>query len=347
MNKGANMFLENLRQAYLPPTSWPEIVVDTEKCDGCGRCVKTCPMEILEIRDGTPAFNENFDVFRCIACDSCIAVCPNEAIERRGNYRVHSGRYINTDIFPDGDNTYPKPFGEETPERFEDYEDQLTETERIIYKRRSVRLFQKKQVPKEMVARIIEAGRFAASAGNCQPWAFVVIQDQDFIDEMCDKTEKALRSILGLAFPSRLEQFKKRPLSQKIFATLASYRMVNNADQRGAMGAKAVYEHPDHGLFLGAPTVILILKDKRGIGQVDLDTALCAENMVLAAHSLGLATCLIGLMNVPLKLYPRFVKEKLGIKPPFEFFSAMALGYPKGVCDRVVKREPARVTWIE
>jgi len=340
------MFLENLRQAYLPPTSWPEIVVDEEKCDGCRRCVKTCPMEILEVTDTVPVFNQNFDTFRCINCESCVAVCPNGAIDVKGAYRVPSGRYRNTDIFPAPEQTYPRPFGEETPESLEDYEDQLTETERVIYKRRSVRLFSGKQVPRDTVNRIIEAGRFAPSAGNCQPWAFVVIQDQDLIKEMCDKTERALRSIITLAFPSSLQQFKKRPLSQRILTTLLSYRMVNNADQRGAMGAKAVYEHPDHGLFLGAPTLVLILKDKRGIGQVDLDTALCAENMVLAAHSLGLATCLIGLMNVPLKLYPRFVKEKLGIEPPFEFFTAIALGYPKGVCDRVVKREPARVTWI-
>lgn len=340
------MFLEKLRQAYLPPTTWPEIVVDRDGCDGCGRCVKTCPMEILELRDGAPAFNEGFDAFRCINCESCVAVCPNGTIEVRGAYRVHTGRYRNTHIYPGEHQTFPRPFGDETPERFEDYEDRLTETERVIYKRRSVRLFQKKQVPREMVARIIEAGRFAPSAGNCQPWAFVVIQDQDLIKEMCEKTEKALRPIVGLAFPSSMDEFERRPLSQKVLTTLFSYRMVNNADQRGAMGAKAVYEHPDHGLFLGAPTVILVLKDKRGIGQVDLDTALCVENMVLAAHSLGLATCLIGLMNVPLKLYPRFVREKLGIKLPFEFFTAVALGYPKGVCDRVVKREPARITWI-
>ena len=340
------MFLENLRQAYLPPTSWPEIIVDEDKCDGCRRCVKTCPMEILEVTDTVPAFNQNFDTFRCINCESCVAVCPNGAISVKGVYRVHSGRYRNNDIFHAPEQTYPRPFGEKTPERFEDYEDQLTETERVIYKRRSVRLFNGKQVPKDMVERIIEAGRFAPSAGNCQPWAFVVIQDQELIKEMCDKTEKALRSIITLAFPSSLEQFKKHPLSQRILTTLMSYGTVNNADQRGAVGAKAVYEYPNHGLFLGAPTVVLILKDKRGIGQVDLDTALCAENMVLAAHSLGLATCIIGLMNVPLKLYPKFVKEKLGIAPPFEFYSALALGYPKGVCDRVVRREPARVTWI-
>ncbi len=344
------MFLENLRQAYLPPTSWPEIVVDEEKCNGCGRCVKTCPMEILELRNEDPAFNDNFDTFRCIGCENCVAVCPNGAIDAKGTYRVLSGRYRNTDVFPAPEQTFPQPFGEETPERFEDYEDQLTETERVIYKRRSVRLFQKKQVPKEMVARIIEAGRFAPSAGNCQPWAFVVIQDQDLINELCEKTEKGLRLVCDLFFPSSLEEFERRPLSKRILLTLLSYRNVNGADQRAFMGTKAVYEHPDHGVFLGAPTVILVLKDRRGIAEVDYDTSLCVENMVLAAHSLGLATCLIGLLNIRLTYPPGFVRKKLeiklGIKPPFEYFTAIALGYPLGACDRVVKREPARTTWI-
>jgi nitroreductase/NAD-dependent dihydropyrimidine dehydrogenase PreA subunit len=338
--------LDNLKQAYLPPTQWPYVEVDVEKCDGCARCIKTCPMEILRLHDGHPVEEHPFDAFRCIACDSCVAVCPNGAIERKGLYRVMEGKYINTDIYHAGENTPPRPFGDATPARFEDYEDRLTETERVIFKRRSVRLFKKEQVPRETVGRIIEAGRFAPSAGNCQPWAFVVIQDQELIQELCAKTERILRVLIGLAFPSRKEDFARRPFHQNLLATLLGLRMPGNTDQRGAVGAKAVYEHPEHGLFLGAPTVILVLKDKRGIGQVDLDTALCVENIVLAAHSLGLATCLIGLMNVPLKAYPRFVKNRLGIKPPFEFFTAIALGYPKGACDRAVKREPARVSWI-
>jgi len=344
------MLLENLKQAFLPSTSWPEIVVDAEKCDGCGRCVKTCPMEILELRDKKPTFNENFDTFRCIACENCVAVCPNGAIDIKGAYRVLSGRYRNTDVFPAPGQTYPQPFGEETPERFEDYEDQLTETEKVIYKRRSVRLFQKKQVPKEMVARIIEAGRFAPSAGNCQPWAFVVIQDQDLINELCEKTEKGLRAVGDRVFPTSLEEFARRPLRKKILCTLLSYRKVGGPDQRAIMGTKAVYEHPDRGVFLDAPTVILVLMDRRGIGEVDYDTSLCVENIVLAAHSLGLSTCLIGLLNICLKYPPGFVRKKLemklGIKPPFKYFTAIALGYPLGVCDRVVKREPARIAWI-
>ncbi len=338
--------LDNLRQAYLPPTQWPSVEVDEEKCDGCRRCVQTCPMEILRMRDGHAVAEHDFDAFRCIACDSCMAVCPPGAIARKGVYRVLEGKYRNADIFPGEDNTFPMPFGDDTPGRFEDFEDRLTDTERVIYKRRSVRLFKKEQVPREMVARVIEAGRFAASAGNCQPWAFVAIQDQELIDELCVKTERMLNLIVGLGFPSRREDFARRPWRQKALATLLSLRMPGNIDQRGAVGAKAVYEHQEHGLFLGAPTVILVLKDRRGIGQVDLDVALCVENMVLAAHSLGLGTCIIGLMNIPLRFYPRFARKELGIKPPFEFFTAIAFGYPKGSCDAAVRREPARIKWI-
>jgi nitroreductase/NAD-dependent dihydropyrimidine dehydrogenase PreA subunit len=337
---------DNRKLAYLPPTRFPSVVVDEEACDGCGRCVKTCPMEIIRLRDGHPVEEHPFDTFRCIGCDSCVAVCPNGAIERKGLYRVLEGKYRNTDVFPAEANTLPRPFGDATPERFEDCEDRLTEVERVLFKRRSVRLFKKQQVPKETVERIIEAGRFAPSAGNCQPWAFVVIQDPAVIYELCAKTEKMLKLIIGIAFPKKAEEFHRRPLYQKMLATLLSLRMPGNTDQRAPIGAKAVYEHPGHGLFLGAPTVILVLKDKRGIGQVDLDTALCVENMVLAAHSLGLGTCIIGLANIPLKFYPRFVKNELGIRPPFEFFTAIALGYPNGECDRAVKREPARISWI-
>jgi len=46
----------------------------------------------------------------------------------------------------------------------------LTSTEEVLLKRRSVRLYRKDQVPKEMILRILEAGRYAPSAGNGQPW---------------------------------------------------------------------------------------------------------------------------------------------------------------------------------
>ncbi|PLV59119.1 nitroreductase family protein [Thermotoga sp. KOL6] len=48
----------------------------------------------------------------------------------------------------------------------------------IIYKRRSIRKYQKKDVPDELVIELIRAAMHAPSACNQQPWHFVVIRDE-------------------------------------------------------------------------------------------------------------------------------------------------------------------------
>lgn len=46
-----------------------------------------------------------------------------------------------------------------------------------IQKRKSVRDYKDKSVPKEIVKKILEAGRVAPSASNIQPWHFIVVSD--------------------------------------------------------------------------------------------------------------------------------------------------------------------------
>jgi len=46
-----------------------------------------------------------------------------------------------------------------------------------IFKRRSIRHYQSKPVPKEVLKNILEAGRTAPSANNAQPWHFIVVTD--------------------------------------------------------------------------------------------------------------------------------------------------------------------------
>lgn len=42
--------------------------------------------------------------------------------------------------------------------------------EKVIFERRSIRVFKKEPLPRGVIRRILEAGRFAPSAGNSQPW---------------------------------------------------------------------------------------------------------------------------------------------------------------------------------
>ena len=48
-----------------------------------------------------------------------------------------------------------------------------------IKKRQSVRSYQDKEIPKEILQQILEAGRLAPSASNGQGWKFIVVKDED------------------------------------------------------------------------------------------------------------------------------------------------------------------------
>ena len=54
----------------------------------------------------------------------------------------------------------------------------------LIFKRRSVRIFTKKKVEKEILIQLLQAGMAAPSASNSKPWEFVVITDSDTLDKL-------------------------------------------------------------------------------------------------------------------------------------------------------------------
>lgn len=51
----------------------------------------------------------------------------------------------------------------------------------VIKQRRSVRRYKKKPLPMEELTLLVEAGRWAPSAGNSQPWEFLLINDEDMV----------------------------------------------------------------------------------------------------------------------------------------------------------------------
>ena len=54
----------------------------------------------------------------------------------------------------------------------------------FIKERRSIRAFQDKQIPEKEIEMILEAGRWAPSASNRQPWEFIVIKNRDILKKV-------------------------------------------------------------------------------------------------------------------------------------------------------------------
>ncbi len=53
-----------------------------------------------------------------------------------------------------------------------------------IFTRRSIRKYENKPVPDEMIRQLLKAAMYAPSAKNEQPWHFVVVQDREILDEL-------------------------------------------------------------------------------------------------------------------------------------------------------------------
>lgn len=118
-----------------------------------------------------------------------------------------------------------------------------------IKNRRSIRAFEKKAIPATVVDRIIEASRLAPSAGNIQPWEFVVVQD-----------------------PQIKHKLSVAALNQTFIET-APVNIVVCADEARS---KKRYGSRGEALFCIQ------------------DTAAATQNLLLAAHALGLGTCWVG-----------------------------------------------------
>lgn len=216
----------------------------------------------------------------------------------------------------------------------------FTETEQVILRRRSVRWYKKEPVPEFMIKRILEAGRFAPSAGNSQPWKFIVIRDARVIEDLTNTVVsicKVFRAILDYRTPGNAWKY---PIAQLYV------KLMPNKLHPVPFGAISLIADRKLGLYHGASTVILIFKDVRGVTNPDLDCGIAGQNMALAAHSLGLGTCWVSFTSTAFD-YSRKWKKFFGIKHPYKFASSLAIGWPLGSPDGLVSRPPHTVDWYE
>lgn len=183
---------------------------------------------------------------------------------------------------------------------------------RTIGERRSIREYDEREVPEEVIRRIIGAGVQAPTGLGVQPWRFSVVRDRKLMREVSDYCKAAMLANFEETTDENVQRFLSL-LRQKEF-----------------------------NIFYNAPVLILVL------GAVEdpmstLDCTLCAENMLLAAWSLGIGSCWIGSAGV-VQENPDLL-ERLAVPDGYGVVAPLIFGYPADVPGKPERREPD-ITWV-
>ena len=190
-----------------------------------------------------------------------------------------------------------------------------------LQKRKSVRAFLDKEVPQEVIERILEAAGKAPSGVNTQPWQVAVVTGQKKHD-LEQKMEAAFRAgderkMDYLYYPDKWQEpYKGRRLEcgMLMYSTLGITR--EDKDKRLEQWA-ANYRSFD------APVALYFFMD--GIMQTGsyIDYGMFLQSVMLAAIDEGLATC----PQAALGEFPVLVKKELGYPEDSILICGIALGY--------------------
>ncbi len=165
-----------------------------------------------------------------------------------------------------------------------------------IRTRRSVRKWLPKPVPDELIEKIVDAGRWAPSAGNFQPWAFIIIQSPE-TKERIQKVAEESKNLSRIWSPYFREGRSRGYI----------------VDLRHVPVGIAIFADPRH-----APP-----HTGGEMGHV-VGASLAAMNMWLAAHSLGLGAC----------YWSHMMQDKMkvivGVPHHWDFIGLLGVGYADG-----------------
>ena len=104
---------------------------------------------------------------------------------------------------------------------------------------------------------------------------------------------------------------------------------------------------PNSDPFYGAPVILIVIGDRNN-KNVKYDGALVLQNMMLAAHSLGLGSIWINRAYQEFEMdeYKQLLKD-YDIEGEYEGVGHLALGYVDGDYPQVLERKPGRVYYID
>jgi nitroreductase len=174
----------------------------------------------------------------------------------------------------------------------------------VIAERRATRSYTGEQIDRATIERLLDAAVQAPSAMHLEPWAFVVFEGRERLRHFSEEAKRHLLQAAGESLPASVRT-KLADLSFDI--------------------------------FYGAPALIVICATSAE-PQAAEDCCLAAQNLMLAAHAAGLATCPIGFARSWLNLPA--TKRKIGISENLVPVFPVILGHAAQHPDSPGRRAP-------
>jgi nitroreductase/ferredoxin len=267
----------------------PTTIIDQNRCIRCNTCATVCVQGILDKATGTgfPSTREGYADY-CLRCGHCQSFCEQNA--------------LTLDYFPE-EKIILSPT------------DGLIEANNLalyMKKRRSVRHFTSKPVDKEVISKMIDTARYAASGGNSQPVKWLVIYDQEEVQNIARLTIDWMRTIVDTSHP------------------LAAY--VPSIISKWDNGIDFICHNAPHLLFALTPL------------HGSIDGVIAMTHFDIAAPSFGIGTCWAGFVNIATNAY-KPIQDLLSLPGGYKVEGAMMFGYSRYKVASIPQRNRADITW--
>ena len=198
----------------------------------------------------------------------------------------------------------------------------------LIKNRKSVREYKEQKISREDLTKILEAGYYAPSWMNSQPWKFIAVENQETKDMLCELSghqphvKNAAALIVCVA--------DKNAWSKEIFGEVLASRGI------GEEGREKIFNIPMfYPPLLGEDKVLM-----RTVEQVTY----AVSYMMLEAKELGIDSCIIGALQNEATVIknPELVQkvnEKLNLSKDDLIITIITLGYAKEETPTVKQRK--------
>ena len=176
-----------------------------------------------------------------------------------------------------------------------------------ILTRRSTRRFDNKIPDKEIIQKVVNAGRYAPSGANSQTSHFIVITNKEVLKEIAELVQG---------------EFAKMEISEDMYVSLKGSI---NASKKG-----------DYVFHYNAP-VLIVIANKKGYGNAIADSSCALENMMIAANAFDLGSCWINQLHwLDDNERIRTFLEGYGLKKDETITGGLALGFSENGLPNII-----------